>query len=301
MNKTKKYVWLLRTLQKSGGLKLDEIERLWQECELSYGNPLNRRTFQRWKNEIEDIFSVSIACNAARGYKYYIESNYGDQVTNWLFHTLTVSNLLDEYKNQSADILLEDVPSGEEYLEPILEAIKYSKQLLVTYHNFRKADANPVALVNPLCVKLSERRWYVLVDFVDKENYRRVMALDRVEHIAIQDTTFTKPDDFDAKEYFANSYGITVEKEKPIEKVVLKVPLSSAPYLRALPFHSSQKEIKVEGDYLFIEYRLRITTELAFALLRHAVRCEIIQPKELREEVKNLAKQILETNRTNNE
>ena len=294
MNVLKKYTWLLRILQHSGGLTLAEIEERWNNCDLSYGNPLNRRTFLRWKNEIEDLFSVNIACNVSQGYKYYIESNQHDQMTKWLIHTLMVSNLLDDYKNQNNNILLENVPSGEEHLETILEAIKYGKQLMVTYHNFQRADANPPALVNPLCVKLSDRRWYVLVDYAERENYRRVLALDRIIRIIAQDTKYSMPKDFSAKEYFSDSYGITVMSEKPTERVVLKVPTSAVPYLRALPFHHSQREIRQEGDAVFMEYRLKITDELAFALLRHAVRSEIIQPTELREKVVNLAKQIVE-------
>ncbi len=294
MNVIKKYTWLLRVLQQSGGLTLAEIERRWYDSSLSYGAPLNRRTFLRWKNEIEDLFSVNIACNASQGYKYYIESNHNDQVTNWLIHTLTVSNLLDSYKNQNANILLENVPSGEEHLETILEAIKDGRQLMVTYHNFHSADANPPALVNPLCVKLSDKRWYVLVDFAEKDHYRRVMALDRMIHITPQDTGYTMPADFNAKDYFSDSYGITVMSDKPTERVVLKVSPSAVPYLRALPFHHSQREIRHEGDAVYMEYRLKITDELAFALLRHAVRSEIIQPIELREKIINLAKQIVE-------
>lgn len=296
MNVIKKYTWLLRTLQQSRGLTLTEIEQKWNDCDLSYGEPLNRRTFVRWKNEIEDIFSVSIACNVSQGYRYYIESNRNDQVTSWLMHTLTVSNLLDEYKNQNDNILLENVPSGEEHLETILEAIKYSKQIVVTYHNFSRPEANPPALVNPLCVKLSDRRWYVLVDYAGKSNYRRIMALDRIIAIEKRDTKFTMPVDFNAKEYFSDSYGVTVMSDKPTERVVLKVPMTAVPYLRALPFHHSQREICQEGDFVFMEYRLKITEELAFALLRHAVRSEIVQPAELREMIASLAKQILDKN-----
>lgn len=120
MNVIKKYTWLLQVLQKSGGLTLAEIERLWEDTDISYGNPLNRRTFQRWRNEIEDIFSISIACNTARGYKYYIETNNNEQVTDWLVHTLTVANLLDEYKNQSTRILLEDVLPERSTWKPYL-------------------------------------------------------------------------------------------------------------------------------------------------------------------------------------
>ncbi len=296
MNVIKKYTWLLRVLQQSGGLTLAEIEQRWNDCDLSYGNPLNRRTFLRWKNEIEDLFSVSIACNASQGYKYYIESNWNDQVTNWLIHTLTVSNLLDDYKNQNESILLENVPSGEEHLETILEAIKYGRQLMVTYHNFSRVEANPPALVNPLCVKLSDRRWYVLVDFAEKDHYRRVMALDRILRVTIQESAYSMPKDFNAREYFADSYGITVMQDSPTERVVLKVAASAVPYLRALPFHHSQREIRQEADSVFMEYRLKITDELAYALLRHAVRSEVVQPIELREKVVSLAQQILEKN-----
>ncbi len=294
MNVIKKYIWLLQKLQQYGELTQKDFDRLWQNSSLSEGNPLDKRNFQRWKEAAEDLFSVNIECNCSQGYKYSIKENSNDEVTNWLLHTMPVSILLEEYKGQHDSIILEKVPSGESHLGIILDAIKYGKQLKVTYHNFHSEKANPQALVNPLCVKLSDRRWYVLVDFAEKENYRRIMALDRIVNIELQRTSYTMPENFNAKTYFNDSYGITVMPEVPTETVVLKVPAASAPYLRALPFHPSQREIRKEDDHVFMEYRLKITDELAFALLRHAVRSEIVEPLSLREKVKELASQILE-------
>lgn len=295
MNVIKKYIWLLQKLQQYGELTQKDFDRLWQNSTLSYGKPLDSRNFHRWKEAAEDLFSVDIECVCSQGqYRYRIKRNSNDVVTNWLLHTMTVSNLLEEYKGQNDSIILEKVPSGESHLGTILDAIKYGKQLMVTYHNFHREEANPPALVNPLCVKLSDRRWYVLVDFAEKENYRRIMALDRIVHIELQHTSYTMPENFDAKTYFNDSYGITVMSDVPTETVVLKVPASAAPYLRALPFHPSQRETRKEGAFVFMEYRLKITDELAFALLRHAVRSEIVEPASLREKVKELARQIID-------
>ena len=295
MNVIKKYIWLLQKLQQYGELTQKDFDRLWQNSNLSYGKPLDSRNFHRWKDAAEDLFSVDIECVCSQGqYRYRIKRNNNDEVTNWLLHTMTVSTLLEEYKGQNDSILLEKVPSGESHLGTILDAIKYGKQLMVTYHNFHSEKATPPALVNPLCVKLSDRRWYALVDFAEKENYRRIMALDRIVNIELQHTSYSMPEHFNAKTYFNDSYGITVMSDTPTETVVLKVPSSAVPYLRALPFHPSQREIRKEGDFVFMEYRLKITEELAFALLRHAVRSEIVEPISLREKVKELARQIID-------
>lgn len=279
-------------------MTLDELYDAWERSSLyeDIGKPLSRRTFQRWREETELLFDVKIGWKD--GYRYYIEDDgsESDSISSWLIHTLSVSNTVESFKNQRDHILLEEVPTGTEYLETILEAIRDRYQLKVTYHNFKSKDANLPAIVNPLCVKLSERRWYVVVDFAEKENYRRVMSLDRIEELEMLDSSFTMPPDFNARRHFKDSYGITVMQDKPAEKVVLKVPDSAVPYLRSLPFHTSQREIRKEEGYVFMEYTLKITDELAYALLRHASRSEIIQPVELREKVAEIARQIVSLN-----
>lgn len=280
-------------------MTLDELYDAWERSSLyeDIGKPLSRRTFQRWREETELLFDVKIGWKD--GYRYYIEDDgsESDSISSWLIHTLSVSNTVESFKNQRDHILLEEVPTGTEYLETILEAIRDRYQLKVTYHNFKSKDANLPAIVNPLCVKLSERRWYVVVDFAEKENYRRVMSLDRIEELEMLDSSFTMPPDFNARRHFKDSYGITVMQDKPAEKVVLKVPDSAVPYLRSLPFHTSQREIRKEEGYVFMEYTLKITDELAYALLRHASRSEIIQPVELREKVAEIARQIVKINK----
>ncbi len=279
-------------------MTLEELYEAWERSSLyeDIGKPLSRRTFQRWREETEMLFDVRIGWKD--GYRYYIEDNGtgNDSISSWLINTLSVSNTVENFKNQRDYILLEEVPAGADNLETIMEAIRDGKQLKVTYHNFHSNAPNPPAVVNPLCVRLSDRRWYVVVDFAEKENYRRVMSLDRIEEIETLDSSYDMPPDFNARRYFKDSYGITVMQDKPAEKVVLKVPDSAVPYLRSLPFHASQREIRKEEGFVFMEYTLKITDELAYALLRHASRSEIIQPAELREKVAEIARQIVKTN-----
>src|SRR5574344_1418920 len=70
-----RYVWLVDTLRRHKRLTFEEINDLWVESDLSYGNSddLTLRTFHNHRKAIKDIFDVDIDCDMKGGYKYYID------------------------------------------------------------------------------------------------------------------------------------------------------------------------------------------------------------------------------------
>ncbi len=70
-----KYVWVIKTLRNAGdkGISLADLSEKWRNHEdLSRGEVLPRQTFNRWKNELEEVFGVILACDRKRNYHYYI-------------------------------------------------------------------------------------------------------------------------------------------------------------------------------------------------------------------------------------
>lgn len=70
-----KYVWVIKTLHKAGrgGITLADLNEKWRNHEdLSRGEELPRQTFNRWKNELEEVFGVIIECERKGGYHYHI-------------------------------------------------------------------------------------------------------------------------------------------------------------------------------------------------------------------------------------
>ena len=126
-NLLNKYVWLVETIYKAQRITFEEINERWIRNEISEGVELPLRTFHKWRIAIEELFGLIIECERKGGYHYYIE-NIDDlkngSIRNWLLNTISVSNLLIDNLHLKERILLENIPSGQEYLADIIEAMK---------------------------------------------------------------------------------------------------------------------------------------------------------------------------------
>nr|MCR4852481.1 WYL domain-containing protein [Prevotella sp.] len=123
----KEYIWLIETISKAGRITFAEINQLWKQKEESGGLEFSRSTFNRHRDAILDMFGVIIECDKKDGYKYYIYNNevlHEDSVQNWLYSTLSVSNMLDENVGLQHRILLESIPSGNLHLQQIIKAMR---------------------------------------------------------------------------------------------------------------------------------------------------------------------------------
>lgn len=58
-----RYIWIIDTIRRYGLIKRDELNRLWVQSPFSDGQPLARRTFYNYRNDIEEIFRINIVCN----------------------------------------------------------------------------------------------------------------------------------------------------------------------------------------------------------------------------------------------
>lgn len=123
----------------------------------------------------------------------------------------------------------------------------------------------------------------------------RTIALDRILALKVLTISFTLPKDFDARKYFSNVVGIFVNKDLPVKKVKIRAYGIQAEYLRSTPLHKSQSEVRSKhGEFAEFTYRLCITPELVSQLLAMGDKVEVLEPQELREEMKVKIKNSLE-------
>ena len=65
MTTLEKYIWVVNALYRAGsrGLSLKELSDKWERDDsVSYGEPLPRKTFNRWKDNILMSLGVNIDC-----------------------------------------------------------------------------------------------------------------------------------------------------------------------------------------------------------------------------------------------
>ena len=291
----KEYIWLVETIDRAGRISFAELNKQWMKREESGGMPFSRTTFNRHRDAIQDVFGVEIECDRTDGFRYYIlnkEVLEEDSVQNWMFSTLSVSNLLDENLGLHNRILLEGVSAGDVHLQEIINAMRENRRIAIAYRKYGATEAKRYD-VAPYCVKLFRRRWYMLAmrqaahHQENKEGEElSVFALDRIEQVELQKKKFTISSKFDAARFFDDCFGIVIgDGSKPIS-IVLRAYGQEPYYLRSLPLHHSQREINSTEEYTDFELFLRPTNDFKAHILSRGEYLQVLSPHWLAEDVR---------------
>ena len=297
----RKYIWLIDTVNQAGstGITFKDIRSKWERNDLlSGGIQYPKRSFHNHVTAIRELFGIEIACNKNTN-SYYIansrELKDSSGFKGWLLDALSLNNQLEESSQLKDRILLEENPSGREFLPTILEAMRDNKMLTFSYKPYWVEDDHISNLyhVEPYALKVFKRRWYLLGKYGDSP--LKVYALDRILDIDIEFESFTLPADFDAESFFSSCFGIIVSDKDP-QTIKLKVDAFQSNYLRSLPLHPSQKETERTEEYSVFTYFLRPTFDFVQELLTLRETAEVLAPKELRAEMARIGKNIANKN-----
>lgn len=90
-----------------------------------------------------------------------------------------------------------------------------------------------------------------------------------------------------------DALGVFVSPEDEVERVVLKVSVEMAPYIKTVPIHGSQKIMEEEQEELFIELHLIINHELESAILALGENVEVLEPASLRDKIRERVEKLL--------
>lgn len=290
MTPQKKYLWVANELLRAGvrGISLRELnERYVRNTDLSNGEEIPRKTFDRLKCKIEDMFGVSIENEGCGDYRYFLRNTDNlrqGSLSRWLLDTYSTANKLSDRLSLNDHILIEEVPSGQAFLGDIMDAMRDNRVIRLSYKNFQSDTANMLT-VAPYCLKMFQRRWYLLAKGVGDDKMR-IYGLDRIEGVEPTDEHFKLPKDFDAKDYFSSAFGVVLDESVKVQRVVVRAYRQHQHYLRTLPLHNSQREIFSCDEYADFELRLRPTYDFVMELLRAGALVEVLEPQSLRDVMK---------------
>ena len=290
----KQYIWITDTLYRTGGLTFQELNERWMKTEMSGGLPIPRTTFIRHKEDIENMFGICIECQRKGGYFYYIENNdfmRNNHLQEWMLDSLSISSMLMESSSLQDRIVLENIPMGKEYLQPIINAMKQDHKLLMTYHKFGQQESYTIT-IEPYAIKVFKQRWY-LVAMNPKRETPSIYALDRIEHLVETEETFQFPTDFDTEAFFRDCYGVLSGTGDKAQHIVIRAFAPYMNYLRTLPLHHSQKEVQSTPEYADFEFYLRPTFDFRQELLAQGHDVEVLHPAPFREEMKAMLEKML--------
>lgn len=290
----KTYIWLIETIHRFGSLTLSDIRDLWLNSSISDGVPLSRTTFNRHRDEIEDIFGIRIICSRKDGNRYMIEnvdSLDNHSVENWMANTISINNIIAENRSVSDRILLEAIPSEGETLQTAIKAMKEGYKFEFEYKKYYSPESKHYS-IEPYCVKLYHRRWYLLGRYSHNKDFR-LFAFDRISNAHKSSDKFKTDKTFNASDYFNECFGVALNTSVPVQKVIVRAYINERYYLRDLPLHPSQRLVGEGDGYFDYEVTLRPTEDFLGYLLSRSNFVKIISPELLANQLKEMALSIV--------
>lgn len=294
-----KYIWIIDTLTAHGALTRSQLAQMWEASSVYDGVPLAQRTFFTYRRDIEDLFGIDIECDA--GYRYSITSplhHDGQAFRSWMLDTYAMGDALSDTQSLQHRVVVDHIPSARAWLAPLLRAMKHGQRVRVSYKSYTSVKPGEPFSFEPYFLRLFKQRWY-MIGKKQGENSLRTYALDRIRDLLLEPETFVLPPQPGPTEYFDNLYGITGSAESP-QTVKLRIGPHYANYLRALPLHHTQSEMRTDA-YSIFSYTLRITPDLVREILGMGPDATVLQPATLRKKVMEALEETLKNYNDGNE
>ena len=160
-NRVKFYSWLIGLLDRKH-LTFEEIANEWRDANANQDeDELDKRTFHRYRENIQSQFGITVECDKSDGYRYYLKRDpiANDDVTEWMLSSLRLASLGDMLKFHNK-VMLDTPPYNTEYLDDILAAI--DKQYLLKFKYVSGFGAESDIVLQPAFVRYYKQRWYVV-------------------------------------------------------------------------------------------------------------------------------------------
>lgn len=285
-----KMAFLLKTLLQKPYLTREEINSRWLDDPHSDDDPFERKALYRFRGYIEELFHITIKWkeDENQNRQYYIENpeDLGStKLYEWTLSALRMSDILLHAQPLHNRIVMEEFPSENGRMLPILEAMSRSVYLSISYRRYGMEEIRN-HVIAPYCIKQYKQRLYLVG--AKESGMILSFSLDRILDLSLLDEKFHLPAGFDAELYFLNAFGIVADDDKyPPQRVVLRASSNEACYLKDVPIHQSQDVINATADYTDFAYTISITDELIGHILSRADRLRVLSPDSLAEEVKH--------------
>ncbi|CAM3482165.1 helix-turn-helix transcriptional regulator [Aquirufa ecclesiirivi] len=215
----------------------------------------------------------------------------------------------------SIQLIKDGERAGSDLIKPILEAIAAKNCLLFSYQSLSKSARHKTYQGIPLMIKEYNNGWYtgwyVLIQEVKEHerwvktdiNSLRLFALDRMENLQVVNSKYQLrfAPDFYPPNYFKNMLGILrnnlTNPEIKTEKVSVCLNTDNwlLEYLTKYPLHPSQQIDVRDGSnrMIHITWHIEINVELESFLMRYANDLEVLNPENLRKQIKEKLEQAL--------
>jgi len=315
---------VIRLLETRNGLTLDELA---EEC------GIDRRTVHRDMNAITEAGYplVSEWLDGKKIYRFITKSRSIPPITftlnqlmslyllrslgalfsgtpfqaeiEELFKTIT-STLPDRYAAHLERIARVSLPlshGARDYsevsnqIEGLQKALLHQYRVILRYSKKKSSDIDTYDL-DPYTLIFHKGGMYIL-GYVHNRKDLRLFALERVRAVEVTRHRFTIPDNFQPEEHFSDSFGLVNDKPMHV-KIAFSNNISHTIVSRN--WMPNQVISKESNDRTLLSFTATGKMELVSWILSFGMNAEVLEPAELRKEVKQQLKEMREIYRNKN-
>ena len=179
-------------------------------------------------------------------------------------------------------------PQVEEHFRKLNYAIANLSQVEMVYSTAYKGGEKSTRTIDPHYLLYQENIWYVRA-YCRERKEPRLFALDRIESLTVLDRSFL-PKPKITPEEFKEAFGVITDGD-PVP-VVLRFDKACMPYLKRFHF-PGQKEKELPDGRIELRFRTSGLKGVKLWLYRHVPHFEVVEPKELKEEIRKELKEAL--------
>lgn len=182
---------------------------------------------------------------------------------------------------------------GLKYFTPLYEAISSQQVVSLEYHQFGRPSYSRI--IHPYQLRQYNNRWFL----VGKESAVSdvlpivVVPLDRIDDYKILENEKFSPIKGDVEAYFKDIVGVSPKFGESCQHIVFKAYHPTSSYIETKPIHHSQRVVERYEEYTIFSLDLIPNYEFETIMLTYADKCEILEPLDLREKIKERAKNIV--------
>jgi predicted DNA-binding transcriptional regulator YafY len=199
----------------------------------------------------------------------------------------------ESYDNTGLSIQFDSRPQyqGAKYLAEILDAISGKTVISFEYQPFGHSTPKRI-VVHPYLLKEYNNRWFLIgLTELSRVEHRKEVSQFGLERIKTKIKPEASIDYFidpitDIQSVYKNIIGVSIGKERKVEKIILKFKAERAQYVTTNPLHASQKLIKQTKQFNTFTFDLMLNKELESLILSFGADVEVLKPKELKESIK---------------
>lgn len=240
-----------------------------------------------------ELFTVSAILPLLEQYKNTpLESSFRNILSK-------ISEMLPEQVSVDTSLLNKDFTFiGEaapvidsEIFNLIFSSVKNHKTIVFKYRSISSSEYKDHTF-NPYQVICRGGDWYVR-GFCHNHFQLRTYSLARMKELAITESSFEIPEDFDAKNFRDLTFGIFTSKENPV-KVHIHFDTNLSNYVLERKWHETQEILQNEDGSVELSFMSNQLMEILRLVLRFGSSAKIVEPPELVKMMEDEIKKIQE-------